>query len=58
MTVITTPLPRPEARAAALEERLGLLERDLERQGYHYEAYQVRTMRERIVAETSRTKYT
>jgi hypothetical protein len=58
MTVITTALPRPEASAAALEERLGLLERDLERRGYHYEAYQVRTMRERIVAETSRTKYT
>ena len=58
MTGITTAPPRPEAGAAALEERLGKLERDLERRGYHYEAYLVRTVRERIVADAAQTKYT
>lgn len=58
MTGISTAPPRTEAGAAALEERLGMLERDLERRGYHYEAYQVRAMRERIVADATRTKYT
>lgn len=51
MAGITTALPRTQAGAAALEERLGMLERGLERRGYHYEPYQVRTMRERIVAD-------
>ena len=58
MTGISTAPPRTEAGAAALEERLGKLESDLERRGYHYEAYLVRMMRERIVADLARTKYT
>ena len=58
MTGITTAPPRTEASAAAFEERLGMLESDLERRGYHYEAYQVRMMRERIVADVARPKYT